>query len=205
MKTIIYLIRHGQSMANEMNKFAGYTDFPLSKLGEKQAARTAEYFNDIMVDAVYSSDLARAFDTVKVIADKKGLQVIPSRALREMHCGVWEGVDFDIVTTKYAETFNVWKDDIWSLQCEGGESTPEVFKRVDDEVRRIANKHIGETVVLGAHALVVRIFCGQFMVNDLKKLQEVPWPTNASVTKLEYENGEFRVVTYSFDEHLKGI
>ncbi len=205
MKTVVYLIRHGQSMANELNKFAGHTDFPLSELGVKQAECSAQYFNDIKVDAVYSSDLLRAFSTVKVIADKKGLEVVPTNQLREMHCGVWEGVDFDLVVKDYADSFEVWQNDIWSLKCEKGESTVEVYERVDSEIKRIAEKHKGQTVVLGAHALVIRAFCGQFVVDDMKMLCEVPWPTNASVTKLEYEDGKFSLLNYSYDEHIKDL
>ena len=205
MKTVLYLIRHGQSVANELNKFAGYTDFPLSQFGLKQAQLSSEYFNDIKIDAVYSSDLSRAFSTVKVIADQKGLEVIPTKALREMHCGVWEGADFDTVITDYADAFEIWQNDIWKLKCENGESTAEVFERVDKEVRRIAEKHKGQTVILGAHALVIRVFCGQFVVKEMGSLQEVPWPTNASVTKLDYEDGKFNLLSYSYDEHIKDL
>ncbi len=205
MKTVIYLVRHGQSMANELNKFAGHTDFPLSKLGEKQAELSSTFFDDIKVDAVYSSDLSRAFSTVKYVADKKGIEVIPSKPLREMHCGVWEGVDFDIVTTNYADTFWIWQNDVWNLECEEGESTVCVFQRVNDEIKRIAEKHKGQTVVLGSHALAIRVFCGQFIVNDMKLLYNVPWPNNASITKLEYEDGKFTLINYAYDEHIKEL
>ena len=47
MKTVLYLIRHGQSMANLLGKFVGHTDYPLSSLGEKQAELTADYFKNI--------------------------------------------------------------------------------------------------------------------------------------------------------------
>jgi broad specificity phosphatase PhoE len=39
----IYIIRHGQSLGNLRNGFAGHTDYPLSELGHKQARITADF------------------------------------------------------------------------------------------------------------------------------------------------------------------
>ena len=39
--TRLILIRHGESLANQMGVFAGHTDFELSELGMKQAEKTA--------------------------------------------------------------------------------------------------------------------------------------------------------------------
>ena len=41
--TTIIVVRHGQSMANLDDLFAGHTDTPLSPLGQRQAHMTAEY------------------------------------------------------------------------------------------------------------------------------------------------------------------
>ena len=63
--TTLLLIRHGQSQANLTRCFAGHLDAPLTQLGQQQAACTAEFVaNAYSVDAVYGSDLLRAFDTV---------------------------------------------------------------------------------------------------------------------------------------------
>ena len=44
MKTTIIMIRHGQSVANAENRFAGHSDFDLTELGRKQAALAAKYW-----------------------------------------------------------------------------------------------------------------------------------------------------------------
>lgn len=202
MKTVIYLVRHGQSMANLLNKFAGHSDFPLSEKGVKQAELTANYFTKINVDAVYSSDLIRAYNTAKAIADKKGLTVIKNVNLREIHCGVWESADYDDITNKYDKEFSVWQNDIWNFQITGGESTKSLFERINNEIINISEKHKGQAVILGTHAMAIRTFCGQFIAKDISLLQTVPWASNASVTTLEYENGKFNLITYGFDGHL---
>ena len=46
-KTVIYIIRHGESIANLEKRTAGHTDTPLSELGKLQAEATANALADI--------------------------------------------------------------------------------------------------------------------------------------------------------------
>jgi hypothetical protein len=66
--TTILLVRHGFSVANSKGIFAGHTDVELSQTGVLQAELVCDYVNqNFKVDAVYSSDLQRAFKTVEGI------------------------------------------------------------------------------------------------------------------------------------------
>ena len=72
----IYLVRHGETQGNLDDKAQGHLDVPLTETGRLQAKAVAERLNDIEFDAVYSSDLKRAFDTAKAItANRTQLQV----------------------------------------------------------------------------------------------------------------------------------
>ena len=64
MKTTLYLVRHGQSLGNLNEQMLGHTDLDLSELGYRQAAATFERLKDTHFDAVYSSPLQRAYNTV---------------------------------------------------------------------------------------------------------------------------------------------
>ena len=86
--TKLLIIRHGQSVANLQGIFVGHTDSPLSDLGKRQAEATADYIvNTFHVDAVYASDLERAFVTGKAVADRLGMSVTPVRGMREISQG----------------------------------------------------------------------------------------------------------------------
>ena len=94
-KTTILLVRHGESMGNVLKLFTGHSGYPLSDLGHTQAARTAEYIHaNYQVDAVYSSDLPRAFQTAEHIAKAFKLPVITHAGLREIYAGDWENERF---------------------------------------------------------------------------------------------------------------
>ena len=63
MKTTVLLIRHGESTSNVTNSFAGHLDVALSERGRRQAELTGLYLKDTPIDAFYSSDLRRAYET----------------------------------------------------------------------------------------------------------------------------------------------
>ena len=61
--TLIYIIRHGESLGNKNRKFLGHTDLDLTDLGYAQALKTAECLASVPFDRIYSSDLIRAYNT----------------------------------------------------------------------------------------------------------------------------------------------
>ena len=63
----LFLIRHGESTANEVNRFAGAVDAPLTRLGRAQAMKAAHSWEGRTVDTVFVSPLARAFQTAQIL------------------------------------------------------------------------------------------------------------------------------------------
>ena len=68
----ILLVRHGQSLSNDSGTITGQIDSPLSNLGLKQAELVSNYiFKNYSVNAIYSSDLTRAVDTLKPLSSSQ--------------------------------------------------------------------------------------------------------------------------------------
>ncbi len=59
----LILIRHGQSTWNAANKFTGWVDVPLSKIGREEARKAAEKLIPYSIDVCYTSLLIRAIET----------------------------------------------------------------------------------------------------------------------------------------------
>lgn len=202
--TRLLIIRHGNSLANTQKVFAGNTDSPLTELGLLQAEKTAQHMvKNYQVDAVYASDLQRAFTTGKVLADKLGLRVIPTPAMREIFAGQWEGKPFDELDR--LDSYHTWKTDIGSAACDGGESVARLQDRVLTELKRIAGENTGKTVVIVSHGTPIRAIQCFCQGKTLKEMKDVPWVSNASVTELCYENGAFTPVCIGYDAHLEGV
>ena len=205
--TRLLFIRHGQSEFNLTRRFAGNSDAALTELGLRQAAATADYIaSAYTADAVYASDLQRAFCTGKAVADRLGLPVRPHKGLREIFAGEWEGQRFDHLEAAYPETFaGLWRKDIGNSVCDGGESVAQLMQRILATVREIAEAHPGETVVLATHATPIRCMECFCQGKPLSYMKDIPWVTNASVTEIHYENGVFTEIVSSYSQHLTNM
>src|SRR5262245_42161594 len=92
--TIFYLIRHGETDWNQSGRWQGHADVPLNALGRAQAQRLAERLRRERdpLDAIYSSDLLRAWETAQALAAAVGHAPQPLPALREIDVGSWSGL-----------------------------------------------------------------------------------------------------------------
>lgn len=204
--TTLLLIRHGQSEANLARRFAGHWDAPLTELGHQQAACTAAFVADTYsVDAVYASDLCRAFATGEAVAKKTGVAIQPEAGLREIEAGQWEGLAFAQLEEDFSEEFTVWRQDVGNSCPTGGEAVAELAKRVENTLRWIAQSNPGKTVVIATHATPIRSMQWKVSGKPLGYMKEIPWVSNASVTELFYENGEFRLGKIAQDSHMEEL
>ena len=202
MKTRLIFVRHGYSVSNEGKFFAGHTDVDLTERGYKQAALTAEYLRNEKIDAVYSSDLKRAYNTALPIAKMHSLTVIKDERLREIYAGEWEGLSFEELRKSYGEDYSVWLDDIGRSRCTGGESTIELLDRIFARTEDIARENEGKTVLIATHATPIRVLCTLAAGEGMAKMAEIPFVMNASVTRFDYENGILTAVSVDENEHL---
>ena len=145
MTTIIF-IRHGQSEANLGRVFAGHFDAPLSSLGHEQAKKTAgAVASKFHIDKIYASDLSRAYDTGKYLAELLNIEIIPDKNFREIFAGKWEGQRVEDIIENYAEDFGVWKSDIGNSRPTDGESMRELGERIFARVKEVVAENEGKT------------------------------------------------------------
>lgn len=204
--TTLILVRHGQSLANLEEVYAGHSDFDLSPKGHKQAETTAEYIiNNYTVDKIYSSDLKRAYSTAKKVADKLGIDIITDENLREIYAGEWESTPFNVLTKKYRDDYSVWLNDIGNSTCTGGESVKHLAKRILDALTKIASENDGKTVLVAFHATPIRAMQCLWQGKTLDEMKDISWVSNASVSVAEYENGGFKLLSVGEDAHLSTL
>ncbi len=204
--TTILLIRHGESEANRENIFAGYLNVDLLENGRVQAKLTAQYIKEnYRVDKIYSSDLKRALNTAKALADIFGLEVEATPQLREIDAGKWDGIKYDKLIEMYKEDFSGWIHDFANSRCTGGESVKELSVRVIKELTRIAEENDGKTVAVATHATPIRAMQTIIQYGDVSEIGKTGWVSNASVTELKYDAGKWECIEISHDEHLGNL
>jgi broad specificity phosphatase PhoE len=130
--TTLLLVRHGETDWNADGRLQGQTDRPLSDYGRRQAQQLAVELEGEELEAIYSSDLARARETAEIVGERLGLPVELDPDLREKDWGTWEGLTA------------VERDRVEFV----GESTEAHQQRMLRALRRISGRHPEEGRVL---------------------------------------------------------
>ncbi len=201
-ETTLYLVRHGESLGNAKRIFLGHTDWDLSPRGKEQAAAFAKGTAALSIDAFYSSDLMRAMNTVKAAAEMRHLPLNTRKDLREIYAGVWEEMLFDEIAEKYPDEMFVWRNNIGFSCPVGGESVEALQKRALAAFSAIAEENEGKTVCIGTHATTIRSAVCGLMGKELSYMAEIPWPGNASITKVVYNEKGTEVAYMGLEDHL---
>ncbi|MBQ7039093.1 MAG: histidine phosphatase family protein, partial [Clostridia bacterium] len=192
--------------ANRNNIFAGQIDPDLQDKGLEQAKATAKFINETYeVDKIYSSDLKRAYNTARALADILNIEIIKEKGMREIAAGEWEGILFSDLVKLFPDDFNKWMTSIGEARCTGGETVKELAERVVATLTKIAEESDGKTVAVATHATPIRVALAVIKTGSVDGANEVGWVSNASVTELTYENGKFKVEAEGQDEHLKAL
>src|SRR6185437_15592133 len=90
--TTLLIARHGETDWNREGRWQGWADPPLNDTGRAQAKQLAGELRDTPFDAVYSSDLRRAFETAEILAAPHDIPVVADPGLREIDVGSWSGL-----------------------------------------------------------------------------------------------------------------
>ncbi|MBQ8688949.1 MAG: histidine phosphatase family protein [Clostridia bacterium] len=203
--TRVIIIRHGESLANAERIYLGHTDWDLSERGRAQAEAVAEHLGGENIDAIYSSDLKRAYNTALPHARRRGMGIITSRELREIYLGDWECMKIDELEARWPEEFGVgWRLNFGTCRVPGGESTWDAGERLRREVLKIAKENDGKTVLIASHAAAIRAFWGNISgIAPCELGERVPFPKNASCTTVHYDGGKLIPICYGDDSYFE--
>ncbi|MCD8103067.1 MAG: 2,3-diphosphoglycerate-dependent phosphoglycerate mutase [Alistipes sp.] len=105
MKRIV-LIRHGESVWNRENRFAGWTDVDLTAEGVAEAYKAGDQLleNGFFFELAFTSYLKRAVKTLDCVLDRMNLDWIPVEKnwrLNEKHYGALQGLNKGQTAEKY--------------------------------------------------------------------------------------------------------
>jgi alpha-ribazole phosphatase len=153
----LILVRHGKTAWNQQGRFLGRTDQGLDEIGHRQALQVAEVLGPEKIGAIFSSTLARAWQTAQYIADSHHLPVQRLEELMEMDFGLWEGMTFNEIQSAYPEVLKLWIHNPLDIRVPGGETAAEVWQRIESAWQKIASESDpGLSIVVVAHGGTIR-------------------------------------------------
>jgi broad specificity phosphatase PhoE len=186
--TTLLLVRHGETDWNRDGRWQGGSDTQLNEVGRQQAVALAETL-DGTVDAIYSSDLARARETAEILAAKLGLDVHFDERLRERSFGSWEGFTNAEIEERFAEAHRLWR-----LGAGPGAEDAEPFEtfaaRIAGVLDELLERHPDDEVLVVSHGGSIRVIHavaqGLDYVRDHRSIPAVP---NCVVSKYRVKDG----------------
>jgi len=199
---IIYLIRHGETDWNIDLRVQGKRDIPLNISGIKQAEILVSYFEESNIDAIYSSNLVRAYETAKIIGQKikKDVFIIPD--LQEINMGTWEGNFWNDIKIEYNDFIHHWENNLENIPIPEGESYGQVQKRVVNAFTNIASKHKdNEQIIIVSHGISIKLLVAHLINLSVQNIHKFSID-NASISIIE-SNGNYKLKSLNNTFHLK--
>lgn len=186
MATIVYLIRHAESIYVEgKDRTRG-----LSEQGRQAALRVKSILQDTAVDSFISSPYERAILTIRPLALEQHKDVIIIEDLRERTIGDIGKLSFHEAKKKVYQDFQ--------LAYEGGESSAAAQARGIQEMELLLDKYKGQTIVIGTHGDIMTLIMNHY---DSQYNYEF-WQSTSmpDIYRLEFEDGELTHVVREWAE-----
>ena len=141
----ILIVRHGESVANAEGRMQGQRDYPLSDVGNQQAALLGAFLKnaDWRFDAAYTSPLTRARATSLALTTSLGMpeaQLTPE--LSEVHAGGLQGLTRVEIDQSYPSFMQRGLTELGDFSEYGGESYADVQARVRNLTARWRALHL---------------------------------------------------------------
>lgn len=184
----LLLVRHGETEWNRQGKFQGQIDVPLNDNGRSQAAKTAEFLQNVHLDFAVSSPMLRPKETAEIILKyHPHLNLELDAGLCEISHGLWEGKFEKEIEQDYPGLLAEWKTAPENVQMPEGENLQDVWQRAIATWDQIVRSHSGVGMVVAHDAINKAILCHLFNLGP-----EHFWKFkqgNGGVTVIDYPQG----------------
>jgi broad specificity phosphatase PhoE len=201
----LILVRHGETPWNVTLQYQGQAHVPLNDRGRTQAHLGAERLRRAGALALYSSDLARAYETAEIIGAALDLAPQPAPDLREIDVGQWEGLTPEELYRRFPDHMREYERDPARTVRLGGESYAQLQQRALRWLDTISAAHQpGDTIIAVSHGGTIRALLCHVIGLDLINFGRM-WLDNGSFTELQFGRNGWRLLRLNDAAHLEGL
>jgi broad specificity phosphatase PhoE len=208
----LLLIRHGESRGNARRQWQGWLDEPLTQQGQEQARRLAERLQRWSVEraepieAVYSSTLARAYQTAHILAQCWGVPLVLDKRLRERDVGLLQGLTWPEVETRYPQVAEMLHQRWVISATPGGETlahlVERVWRAVEAIVTRTNHHETAGSVAVVSHGGTLNAYLNR-LIGRGDEVPNVFSLGNTSLSVVEIRDGRPRILLVNDLCHLE--
>jgi broad specificity phosphatase PhoE len=163
----LLVLRHGETVWNQLGKFQGRKDSPLTQKGQTQALRQNALLAKVRNPplAKYCSPQGRAVQTARLaLGSDDGL--ILDKRLQEIDFGEWEGATRDEILAKIDYPFD---SGLWNFRSPNGESFGAITERVESFLN-----DLGEPAIIVTHGITSIVLRGLYLGLNQPEILKLP-------------------------------
>lgn len=205
MGVTFYIVRHGETLLNGLNRAQGWSDSPLTDNGNNTAIELGRKLRGITFKAAFTSDTIRAIQTAELILSMSGndnIKIQDDKRLREWCLGIMEGENNSI----FVQTVSKWlggvssfaelnerladvASEIYNYDTTGmAESFSDILKRLKNVFVDMVELYDDGNILVVTHAFAIKTLFYLFSPEQLSAVYKVK---NATIFKLVYNQGSF--------------
>ena len=203
-KLKLYIVRHGQTEWNVLEKFQGQLNSPLTPEGIEKVKETAKELKNIKFKAGYTSQMGRTIATAEMILEnnkyeqektsdqKLKLQKLPE--LNEIHFGEWQGLKFKETFVEYPKEAHNYFYDVKNYNAKNikGEELKDGLERFLKGLEKIREEQKSGNILIVTHGTVLELFFNHIQNREADDLDE---------RKL-IGNGRYKIFTFENEKYI---
>ncbi len=203
MVTEVFLIRHAHQILDLAGSIGGFTDPPLSRLGEQQAQLLGAALSTRTIDAVYTSALQRAVRTAEAIARHHRIEPVAVADLREI--AMFRDAPQDLSSLEFmgSEALATLRhrfivERSWDVYPYS-ESSAEFRQRIVNAIETTIGEHAGGRVAVVCHGGVINAYVSHVIGSKYDVLFR---PAHTSISIVATADGIHTLYTLNDVHHL---
>ncbi len=197
----IYITRHGETEWNKEDRLQGFKNSRLTKEGIGGAIKLSQSLSHIDFDYIYTSPLARALETAKLIKKDKKTPIVELDGLKEINLGKWEGMKKTDIKALYPESYyNFWNNPKAYIP-HGGESFKDLFLRIDSVLKIILQQKC-ENILIVSHGISLKVLFCIMKDTAIEDFWETSYLDNNSLTIVDLKDNEVSFIIENDTSHL---
>ncbi len=185
-RTLLFLVRHGETAANATGVFQGQRGHGLNEVGRAQARALATRLEGRRFHAFYTSDLERARETASFVAATIDQRPVEDARLREVDVGGWSEKTADEIAAAFPDEWAAWRKGE-DIRRGGGETYAELATRLTLALDDIAARHVGQTVLVVSHGAAIKCTVARLLGIEGAAFRTLGALTNTSVTAVAWD------------------
>ena len=189
-KTRLLLVRHAESVGNDMAIFQGHIDCDVSENGKKQLDLLSIRLRNVRLDAIASSPLLRAVRSAEAINRFHQLPVEIYDDLIEIDGGDYNGTLWSELPARFPEQNDKWYHDPANFEAPHGDAMREVYERIWRGLLAVVRDHRGQTVCVVSHGSAIRCAVCRMLYGTIDRLGDTPWSDNTGFTTVDFTDDD---------------